>query len=204
VNSGLTPFILFSAFFYSQAFKATTHTTMDALHVPKPMASTHPKSKSTVDPSSPSPMSPTVTNALKEENKGIDGPCETIKMATKEEKDLVIVLLVYCGDHSESTNVGTVDQSLDEEGVYHFNCLIDGKRIVTADARAMLEDAVVILFLKDASAKKGGANTSSSSMEVSAASSLANEEVDVHDMRVPATKLSKNAPQLDKGKLTWK
>ena len=45
-----------------------------------------------MDPSSPSPVPPTVTNALKEENKGSDGPCETIKMATKEEKVLVIVL----------------------------------------------------------------------------------------------------------------
>ena len=45
-----------------------------------------------MDPPSRLPMPPTVTNALKEENKGSDGPCETIKMATKEEKDLVIVL----------------------------------------------------------------------------------------------------------------
>ena len=46
-----------------------------------------------MDPSSPSPVPPTVTNALKEENKGSDGPCETINMATKEEKDLVIALI---------------------------------------------------------------------------------------------------------------
>ena len=70
------------------------HTMTAAVHVPEPMASTHPKNEPTVDPSSPSPVLPTatVTNALKEENKGSDGPCETIKMATKEEKDLVIVL----------------------------------------------------------------------------------------------------------------
>jgi len=78
----------------------------------------------------------------------------------------------------------------------------DGGRFVTADARAMLEDAGMILFLKDASTKKRGVNTSSFfSMEVSAASSLANKEVDVHDMRVP-TNLSKDAPQFDIGKLT--
>jgi hypothetical protein len=103
---------------------------------------------------------------------------------------------------SESINAGSVDQLLDEQGVYPFNHLIDGGRFVTADARAALEDAGVMLFLNDASAKKRGANTSSfSSMEVSAASSLANEEVDVHDVRVP-TNLSKDAPQFDKGKLT--
>ena len=58
-----------------------------------------------MDPSFSSPVPPTatVTNAFKEENRGGDGPCETIKMAmkekkvlgesvTKEEKDLLIVL----------------------------------------------------------------------------------------------------------------
>ena len=111
-------------------------------------------------------------------------------------------LLVLCDVHSESINAGTVDQLLDEEGDYHFKHLIDGGRFVTADTCATLEDTGVILFLKDASTKKRGVNTSSfSSMEVSAASSLANEEVDVHDMRVP-TNLSKDAPQFDKGKLT--
>ena len=71
------------------------HTMTAAVHVPEPMASTHPKNEPTVDPSSPSPVLPTatVTNALKEENRGGDGPCDTIKMATKEEKDLVIVLI---------------------------------------------------------------------------------------------------------------
>ena len=110
-------------------------------------------------------------------------------------------LLVFCGDHSESTNVGTVDQSLDEESVYHFNCLIDGERIVTADARATLEDAGVMLFLENAAAKKRGINASFSSVEVFAASSLPNEEFNVHDMRVPVTNLFKDAPQLDKGML---
>ena len=79
------------------------------------------------------------------------------------------------GDRSKCTNVGTVDHLLDEEGVYHSS---------------------------DASAKKRGITTSFSSMEVSAASSLANEEFNVHDMRVPVTNLSKDAPQLDKGMLT--
>ena len=83
--------------FFSQAFKATAHTTTAAVHVPEPIASTHPKNEPTMDPLTMDPLSfspvpPTVTNALKEENKGSDGPCETIKMATKEEKDLVIVL----------------------------------------------------------------------------------------------------------------
>jgi hypothetical protein len=43
--------------------------------------------------------------------------------------------------------------------------------------------------------------TKTSTSEVSAASSLANEEFNVHDMRVP-TNLSKDAAQFDKGKLT--
>ena len=110
-------------------------------------------------------------------------------------------LLVLCGARSESINASTVDLLLDEEGVYHFKHLIDGGRCVTADVRAALEDAGVILFLQDACAKKRGVNTSSSSMEVSATSSLANEEFNVHDMRVP-TNLSKDAAQFDIGKLT--
>ena len=110
-------------------------------------------------------------------------------------------LLVPSVVRLESTNAGTVDQLLDEEGEYYFKHLIDGGRIVTADARAALEDAGVILFINAASAKKRGVDTSFSSMEVSAAPSLANKEVDVHDVRVP-TNLSKDAPQFDKGKLT--
>jgi len=110
-------------------------------------------------------------------------------------------LALLCDDRSKSTNTGTVDHLLDEEGAYHSNYLIDVGRFVTADARATMEDAGVMLFLKDASAKKRGVNTSFSSMEVSAASSLANEDFNVHDMRVPVTILSKDAPQLDKGKL---
>jgi hypothetical protein len=111
-------------------------------------------------------------------------------------------LLVLSVVRSESTNAGKVDQLLDEQGAYPFKHLIDGGRFVTADARATLEDAGVMLCINDASAKKRGGNTFSfSSMEVSAASSLANEEVDVHDVRVP-TNLSKDAPQFNKGKLT--
>ena len=103
---------------------------------------------------------------------------------------------------SESINAGSVDQLLDVQDVYPFKHLIDGGRFVTADARATLEDAGVMLCINDASAKKRGVNTSSfSSMEVSAASSLANEEVNVHDVRVP-TNLFKHVPQFDKGKLT--
>jgi hypothetical protein len=93
VNSGLTPlfFSLFSSFFYSQASKATPHATTAALHVPEPVASMHPKNNPKMNPPSRSPVSPTVTNALKEENKGSDDPCETFKMAMKEEKVLGIV-----------------------------------------------------------------------------------------------------------------
>jgi hypothetical protein len=85
--------------------------------------------------------------------------------------------------------MGSVDQLLDEQGAHPFKHLIDGGRFVTTDARAALEDAGVMLFINDASAKKRGGNTSSFlSMEV-------------HDVRVP-TNLSKDAPQFDKGKLT--
>ena len=45
-----------------------------------------------MNPSSSSPLPPIVSNAFKEENSGGDGPCETIKMATKEEEVLGIVL----------------------------------------------------------------------------------------------------------------
>ena len=88
---------MFSSIFFSQACKATTHTTTVAVHVPEPVASTHPKNELTMGPSTRdppflSPVPPTVTNAFKEENRGGDGPCETIKMATKEEEVLSIVL----------------------------------------------------------------------------------------------------------------
>jgi hypothetical protein len=89
-------------------------------------------------------------------------------------------------------------QYFDEKGFCPITYLIqDSNVFVTADARAMLEDAGVILFIKDASTNKSGLNTSSS-MEVSAASSMTNEEFDLHDMRVP-TNLPKDAPKLDKG-----
>ena len=80
--------------FFSQAFKATTHTTTVAVHVPEPIhvASVHPKNEPKMDSSSPSPVPPTVTNAVKEENRSDDGQCETIKMATKEENFSGIVL----------------------------------------------------------------------------------------------------------------
>ena len=107
-------------------------------------------------------------------------------------------LFELCGDRSESTNAGSVDHLLDKEGVYHFNYLIVGGRIVTENACATLEHAGVMLFLEDASAKN---NASYSPKEVSTTSSLPNKEFDDHDMRVPATNLTKDAPQLDKGKL---
>ena len=98
-------------------------------------------------------------------------------------------LLVLSVVRSKSINASTVDQLLDEEGVSHFKHLIDGGRFVTTDARAALEDAGVMLFINDASAKKRGGNTSSFlSMEA-------------HDVRVP-TNLSKHVPQFNKGKLT--
>ena len=109
---------------------------------------------------------------------------------------------LLCGVRSESTNAGTMDHLLDEEGVYHFKKKIDVGRFVTVDTIAALEDEGVVLFLEDASAKKRGVNTCCSPMEVSAASCLANEELNFHDIRVPDTNLTKNAPQFDKGKLT--
>ena len=112
--SGLTSFIflLFSSFFYSLAFKATTLPTTAAVHVSESMASTRPKNKptmnpSTTDPSSPSPVPSTVTNASKEDNRGGDGPCETIKMATKEEKNLGIVLTKDDDDDKRRSKIST-------------------------------------------------------------------------------------------------
>jgi len=94
-------------------------------------------------------------------------------------------------------------QYFDEKGFCPITYLIqDSNVFVTADARAMLEDAGVILFIKDASTNKSGLNTSSS-MEISAAPFLANEEFDLDDMRVP-TNLPKDAPRFEKGKLTRK
>ena len=141
----------------------------------------------------------TVTTSETQKFLSLDG----LQVLANNNGDTVLngATLLYRGDRLDSINAGTVDQLLDEEGVYHFDCLIVGGRIVTENACATLEDAVVMLFLKDAPAKKRGANNSSSPMEVSAASSLPNEEFDVHDMRVPATNLTKDAPQLDKGKL---
>ena len=99
MNSELTPFYvsLFSSFIYSLAFKAMTHTTTAAVHEPEPMASTHSTNEPTMDlltmdPSSRSSVPSTVTNTFKEKNRGDDGQCETIKMATKEENFSGIVL----------------------------------------------------------------------------------------------------------------
>ena len=85
-------------------------TTAAALHVPEPMASTHSKNElkmgpSTRDPSSPSPVPPTVTHAFKEKNRGDDGQCETIKMATKEENVLGIVLAKKDDDDKRRLNI---------------------------------------------------------------------------------------------------
>ena len=115
------------------------------MHVPEPMAPTHPKNEPTMDPSSPSPLPPTatVTNAFKEgaslgsivnqhcskngtnengavdedavalvqvaaENSGGDGPCKMIKMATKEEKVLGIVLSKD-DDDTRRLNISTTE-----------------------------------------------------------------------------------------------
>ena len=60
------------------------------------MAPTHPKNEPTMDHLSSSPFPPTATIIIafiyEAENSGGDGPCEMIKMATKEEKVLGIVL----------------------------------------------------------------------------------------------------------------
>ena len=98
MNSGLTFFIsLCSLPSFTQASKPTTHTTTATTsHVHAPMVPTHPKNEPTMDHSFPPPLPPTatVTSAFvfEAENSGGDGPCEMIKMATKEEKVLGIVL----------------------------------------------------------------------------------------------------------------
>ena len=113
MSSGLTPFI--SLYFlppFTQASKPTTHTTTIALHVPEPMAPTHPKNEPTMDHLSSSPLAPTaiVTNAFiyEAENSGGDGPCEMIKMATKEEKVLGIVLSKD-DDDTRRLNISTTE-----------------------------------------------------------------------------------------------
>ena len=96
-----------------------THTTT-AVHVPEPIASTH--------PSSPSPVPPTatVTNVSKEENRGCGGPCETIKKATKEEKVMGIVLTkdhdnrrLKCSTN-ESDATTKVENEVTAEGYEHI------------------------------------------------------------------------------------
>ena len=71
-------------------------------------------------------MPPTVTNAFKEENRGGDGPCEMIKMATQEEKVLGIVLTKDDDDTRRlkiSTNENDAITRVDNdaiEGYEHF------------------------------------------------------------------------------------
>ena len=60
-----------------------------------------------MDPSSLSLMPPTITNAFKEENRGDGGPCETIKMATKEENVLGIVLTKNHDDEKRRFKIST-------------------------------------------------------------------------------------------------
>ena len=67
--------------------------------MPEPIASTHPSSHS------PEPPTATVTNAFKEENRGGDGPCETIKTATKEE-DVSVIVLTKDDDDKRCLQIG--------------------------------------------------------------------------------------------------
>ena len=97
MNSGLTPFM--SHCFLSPFAQAT-------LHVPEPMAPMHPKNESTVVSLSASPLSPTAT--VEAENSGGDGPCKMIKMATKEEKVLGIVLSKD-DDDTRRLNISTTE-----------------------------------------------------------------------------------------------
>ena len=90
------------------------------------MTATHPKNNPTMDLPSRSPVPPTVTNAFKEENRGGDGPCEMIKMATQEEKVLGIVLTKDDDDKRRlkiSTNENDAITRVDNdaiEGYEHF------------------------------------------------------------------------------------
>ena len=81
------------------------------MHVPEPIASTHPPCDSPVPPTA------TVTNAFKEENRGCGGPCATIKMATKEEKVLGVVLIKDDDDDDKRClNFSTNDNDASDEG----------------------------------------------------------------------------------------
>ena len=87
-----------------------THPTAAAVHGPE--RSTHPKNEPTMDPStidilSPAPVPPTAINAFKDEKRGGDGPCETIKMATKEMKILGIVLTKDDDDDKRRLKIST-------------------------------------------------------------------------------------------------
>ena len=108
VNSGLIPlfFSLFSSFFYTQASTATTHATTTAV----------PKNEPTMDPPFRSPVPPTVTNSFKKENRGGGSPCATIKMATKEEKVLGVVLIKDDDDGKRCLNFSTNDNDASDEG----------------------------------------------------------------------------------------
>jgi hypothetical protein len=124
---------LFSSFVYSPASKATTHTTTATVHVPEPVESMHHKNEPTMDPStmnpsSSSPLPPIVFNAFKEENSGGDGPCETIKMATKKENVLSIMFTKNHDDDKRRLKISSnendattkVENDADDEGYDHI------------------------------------------------------------------------------------
>ena len=114
MSSGLTPFIYLNfVSSFTQASKPTTHTTTAAaLHVPEPMALTHPKNEPTMDPSFPSPLPPTAT--VEAENSGDDGQCEMIKIATTEAKVLGIVL-IKDDDDTHNLHISTTDNKATTE-----------------------------------------------------------------------------------------
>ena len=70
-----------------------------------------------MDPPFRSPVPPTVTNSFKKENRGGDGPCDTIKMATKEEKVLGAVLIKDDDDDDKRClNFSTNDNDASDGG----------------------------------------------------------------------------------------
>lgn len=87
-------------------------------------------------------------------------------------------LFVPCGGRPEAVNANNVHRMFDDAGVPKFKYVVEGANLfITEDARAVLEDAGVILF-KDASTNKGG--VTSSSLEVLASLAMSDAEHDEH------------------------
>jgi len=92
-------------------------------------------------------------------------------------------LFVPCGGRPEAVNSSNVHRMFDADGNPKFKYIVEGANLfITEDARAVLEDAGVILF-KDASTNKGG--VTSSSMEVLAALCMSDEEHNEHMCGTP-------------------